>query len=56
MSNRFAIFLLAVWMPLMLIGGPAVGDYYIAEFNKHGRDDTAHLAMWHEFLILMDAP
>lgn len=29
-------------------------DYYIAEFNKHGRESSAHCAMWYAFLILMD--
>jgi hypothetical protein len=26
-------------------------DFYIAEFNKHGREASAHLALFYMFLI-----
>lgn len=54
MSNRFAIFLFAFWCPLMFIGGPALGELYITEFQALGT--AGQMGILYLFLIIANAP
>lgn len=54
MSNRFAIFLFAVWCPLMFIGGLVLGERYINEFRA--LSTAGQMAVIYLFLVIGNAP
>lgn len=54
MSNRFAVFLFAFWLPLMFIGGPALGDYYADEFRA--LSTAGQMTVIYLYLVISMAP
>jgi len=54
LSNRFAIFLFAFWLPLMFIGGPALGDHYMTQFRA--LSTAGQMAVIYLYLVIGNAP